>query len=220
MPSRAVDRAGGHVRGVGPADEHEDPLDAAVAGPPTCPRQGELGAQQRVRRSGEDARAGWHQGGVGGGTRAEVLVQHEVHRKRPIGEVIDGHQRRPGHAAAHPREPVRAEAVVVADDEGGLTADRRADLGRFVLRLLREVEDRDPGPGKAGGQPVGEVAGRHRRPPAARHEPFGQGARSDQVTGPHRLRGIGPQQDVARRRRRAAAQCPNCAVMPAAARRR
>ncbi len=126
-------RARGHVRGVGAADEHEDPLDGAVAGPPTCPRQGELGAQQRVRRPGEDARAGWHQSGVGIGTRAQILVQHEVDWKRPIGEVIDGHQRRSGHAAAHPREPLRAEAIVVADDERGLSADRRADLGRLVL---------------------------------------------------------------------------------------
>ena len=81
MSCSAVDGAGRHVGGVGAADEHEDPLDGPVARAPARPHRGELGAEERVRRAGEDARARRHERGVGRGTRAEVLVEHEVDRK-------------------------------------------------------------------------------------------------------------------------------------------
>ena len=134
---------------------------------------------------GQDPGRWRRQARVRGGPRPEVLVQDEIDRQRPVGEVVDRHQDGAGDPVSHGAKPLATEAVVIAHDQRRVGSDAFRDRLWLGLdrRSAREPDDLDGGGVKPGCQSVPQVAGHDGRPPAASHEPFGQRARTDEVSG-------------------------------------
>ena len=194
QPDEAGDRARRDIRAVRAAEEHEDAIDATIALAAMSAQRGELRTKQRVSRPGQDPR---RCGTSGRHTDAAPAPRFWL-RTRSTGSGRSARssmamRTAPGTRRRMRVEPLAAEAVVVAHDQRGAGSDAFGDRVRLGLdrRSARQPDDLDPDPDKPGRQAVDQVAGHDGRPPAASHEPFGQRARTDEVSGADRHGRIG-----------------------------